>query len=309
MPSQDTNPLDIAREIRKMKLLKDAVSLANKKQPKANRDSDKFLNRYGQHIKAVLQDKYFTDQIKEIRNKLGIPEGGFDVKKDEKGFGDWIKGNAKDDFKNVIQILKKVEYKIETNPVELLKFFYSAVKDGVGPEVYYRNSSFILVCPTIEIYENYISERPFAGVFDYILFGEVFLPQTNLVSILNGYSNKYILLAISPSTTKRDILELWPEINEEQKKMPDYEKNKKRFRKNFDKDLIILERDNETEELIKKKGLKEWEATKFRRRRVYDNIDEIYYNNAIDPDWSHDKQNVKNRRGRKSRIKKLIGPN
>lgn len=311
MPLEKQKIPDIAGQIKERKKIKDAVSLVTKKQTKPNRNSDKFLARYGQHLRKVLQDKYFLEQIKEIRKKLEIDVDGFNVKNDEKKFEEWINKNSKDCFKHVIEVLNESKYRIETNPIELLNFLHQAVKDKVGPDCYYRDNTFILICPSIEIYENYVSEKPFAGIFDYILFGEIFLPQANLLSMFTSYSDKFILLGISPDTTKRDILELWTEIHEEQKKLSNYKKTKERFKKNFDSDVKILEYDKETERQIEEKELKGKNAIEFRNRRLHEHIEEKYYTKEETENmvFKNEKKILKNRRKQKGRIKKLIGPN
>jgi hypothetical protein len=203
--------------------------------------SEVFKRRHEQKLSIVFKNAKFIESIKAIRAELKIPIDGFKIKNDETDFKKWFIENKENNFKNLLFVINKHADVIKTNPSDYLEWMSYMVESYAGNDIYLRDNSFILVCPTIEIYENYVKEKPFPGVFEYILFNVLLVPQSNHLAILSSYSNDYLLLAISANTTKRDLIELWPGINKEQKKMPNFEKNKKRYKPKLNEDLKVLD--------------------------------------------------------------------
>jgi len=243
MQSEDKKTFNIAADIQRASNIKDGLLLIKGKKPRPGRASTKFLKRYAQDIEIILKNEEFLKAVSDIRSHLGIPSNGFDIKKDKKNIKEWILEKKENNFDEVVEALSKHEKVIWSDPRELLWYMSVQISDD---DVYYPETFFILYCPTVEIYENYISEKPFAGVFEYILFGKPFLPQTNFVAVMPKYTDndtEYILLAISPNTTKRDIVEVWEDISDIQKEMAGYKKNKSRFRKKHSDDLKTLSKD------------------------------------------------------------------
>lgn len=285
--------------------------------------SDSFRKRYGQHLETCLINKSFQKAVKEIRKEIGVSTKGFEVsadgfkaEKEKKSFQKWLRQFNKDgkgfffDFTTIHKAIEKHKNIIYTKPDFLIKWFL-AVEDMPDSDVYddyfkfyYNEKAFVLTPPIIEVYENYINERPFVGVFEYILFNKAVVPRSNLIAIKERDFNEmnYILLAISPNTAKRDVIELWPEISKHQKIMNGYNKNKIRFKKNFKGDLKILKYDKETEKMIKNK--KGEEKIIIKTRRLYDNIDKLNNIDSANDDLSNDKKIMFNRRQRKSRANK-----
>lgn len=278
--------------------------------------SDSFRKRYGQHLETCLINKSFQKTVKEIRKELGVPTKGFEVsadgfktEKEIKSFQKWLKQFETKGFGvNCEPIHKSIdEHKnsIYTKPDFLIEFLIM-MDDNINDyfELYYNKDSFVLTPPIIEVYENYVNEKPFVGVFEYILFNKAVVPRSNLIAIKERDFNEmnYILMAMSPNTTKRDLIELWPEISKHQKIMNDYHKNKIRFKKNFKGDLEILKYDKETEKMAKDK--KGDEKVMLKNRRLYDSLDELSNIDSANDDLSNDKKIMLNRRQRKSRANK-----
>jgi hypothetical protein len=281
------------------------------------KSSESFKKRYKQSLKLILQNKEFLNKIKEIRKRLEVPVDGFKIledkfasEEDERNFKKWIL-SYKNDFKDIVNIINEYNV-IKTNPTALLNYLTDEI-NCINDYFYlhYNKDSFIYACPTLEMFENYTYEKPFVGIFEYILFDKAMIPKSNLIMVKEregfGEDNKsnYILIVISANTAKRDLIELWPEISEFQKTLPGNTKNKVRYKRNFDEDLEIINYDEETEKLARgKKGVKKIEI---KTRRLYDSIDKLYYDNPlIDNIGLNDRKNLARRRTRKSRIKKLI---
>lgn len=294
-PKQLINAIDNQRD--NLETIKKAIAKFIKSKYDKNSSSTKFIKRYVQRLELIVYKESFIKSIVLIRHKLGIPLFGFDVFKDEAPFKQWLKENSKNNFTNVLKILENNKNEITTNPIPLLEYLLdAALYHNKGPEIYIIENNFVLQCPNLEIYENYITEKPFAGIFDYILFDKILIPGLNYLSIIENYSDKYILLALSANTTKRDILEKWPEISKAQSKMSECYKNKSRFKKNFSTDLNDIY-DYDEDNKVKGNDIK---------ITTNESINRIYNKNKITCSVKNDKKYHADRRKRKNRMKKLI---
>lgn len=303
--NKKTKLSDIAAEILYREKIKDAVYKRNSRKERA---STKFLKRYEQNLQLVFANKGFIPAIHEIRRKLNIPRDGFDIYAGDKEFKKWLTAYKKK-FIKIQAVLAQYKEFLETHPKDVFAFYISAVLDGENIDIYYRKDSFIETCPTLEIYKNYINEKPFPGIFEFILFDEFFLPQNNLTSLF--LKDNYLLLAISASTTKKDLEELWTEINQWQKNMASYSKNKKRLKKNLTEGLEAIAYDQETDDQITTEKL-EGEAKKRRvAMRNLDLVDQKIYNgkSPIKPNLTKEKQFRRKRNKIKSQVRKLVGTN
>lgn len=300
--------LDLDGDLKFMQRLKDFMV---KRKSGSDRPSTKFLKRFIQDLKVIFADKTFIKAIYEIREKLEIPKDGFDINQNETAFKQWLEGTYKDSFKKIKTVLGGYSNIITSSPEEALEPLINAVLyDKEGKDFYYNKHDLFQGCYSLEMYENYVNEKPFPGILQFILFQDVFLPANNFTVLMHRSS--YIVLAISASTTKRDVEELWPEIDKWQKEMAGYTKNKKRFKKNLDEGLAILDYDETTKQNIEKDKLMGESKQRYLSVRLYDEVDNKLYsdkevNNEVE--LKKDEQRyLQKRRKIKSRIKKLVEP-
>lgn len=273
-----------------------------------------FKIRYQQNVKAALSNKQVAKTVKEIRRALKIPDKGFYSNKLQQKFNKWILQQAEDNFSNIQKVLEIYKKIINTKPYWLLDWIKFNIENYGAYIIEEHSVSNIIFCPSVEIFDNYINEKPVSCIFDYILFGKIISPQTNFISITqansfssNNFGNSYLNILVSPNTTKRDFESLWPEINRIQKNLKGFKKGKTRIKKNFDDDLFrIFHYDNRTQQLIKKNKSILIKKLDIHSRRLYDSIDNLFYD---DPDKFNGKEDElyrHKRRKRKERIKKLI---
>jgi hypothetical protein len=211
-----------------------------------------FQKKFKQKIKIAFSNKNFQKLIIAIRSQLDIPPNGFNFRKQKKEIYKWLQekgGKWGDDFKEISKILKKYP-SIKTDPGSLLQ----CIADNPDFDFNYYKDCFILDSPLIDIYYNHINEKPFPGIFEYIFFGEIFIPQTNFFSFFEAWPSRdidvpisgfnYITIALSPNTTKRDFIRYWTFINSLQKGLRGYAKNKIRMKKNLNKYLQLQKNDS-----------------------------------------------------------------
>ena len=306
MPTNKKTKLsDVAEEIYYIQKIKDAVE---GKKTKSDRASTKFLKRYEQDLKIIFANPTFRKAIFEIREKLGIPKYGFNVYNKEKKFKTWLKIGYKNNFKKINTVLANYSKLIKTNPEEILDYLVTAIiYDKENKDFYYDKYDLFRMGCSFEAYENYINEYPFPGIFQFIVFDDIFLPAHNFTRVF--YRDNYVLLAIPANATKRDILELWSQIQEDQKKMVGYSKNKKRFKKNLVKGLEAITYDQKTINHIKIKKLEGDQKENYLAERNLDIVDRNIYGGKIPfkPNLKKEREFRRKRSKIKSQVKKLIG--
>ena len=191
---------------------------------------------FAQQIMEVSCNNAFGETVKAIRTELSIPPEGFGIyqeysepftyinkrdpdiarQKEEIGYHrrfrenpqliKWLEINQKDNFGKVLDVVENhcgTEGDIETNPAPLLNFLYEH-RHTYLQDRFYHGFAFLENCPDIEIYKNYLNEKPFSSVFDYILTGRVLVPFTNFINVITR-NDGYLDLLISPNASVRDF--------------------------------------------------------------------------------------------------------
>ena len=304
-----SRPSDVAEEIQYMQKIKDIVA---ERKTKGYRASIKFLKRYVQELEITFAKPQFLRTVLEIREKLGVPRDGFNVYDNENEFKLWLEKSYKDAFKKMTTVLAGYSEIIKTNPEEILDFLVTTIfHDHSGENkdsYYYKDDLFAMGC-SFEAYENYITEKPFPGIFQFILFDDIFLPAQNFTRLF--YRDNYVLLAIPANATKRDLMELWSEIQKDQKEMVGYAKNKKRLKKNLTEGLEALAYDQKTTDEITTEKLDGEQKKNRLAERSLDIVDQNIYGGKIPlkPNLEKERKFRRKRSKIKSQAKKLVDAN
>ena len=186
-----------------------------------------FIKRFTQKASLNILDKDFKTELIKIREQWGIPESGFKSYKEE-SFLKWINDQQDDNFELVTVIFDDLKI-IKCKPKYFLnKILYNIENkeqaDDYPTDLYYFEN--------IETFNALIQEKPFPGIVHYILFNNLFIPESNELLLTIDHEYGYPKLIIGPNATMRDIQEFFPIINWMQKSK-DYKKNKTRLKKNF----------------------------------------------------------------------------
>jgi hypothetical protein len=266
-----------------------------------NTTAIQFSKKFGQQVKIAFRNPRLNEEIINLRKELAIPANGFNLD-DNIGFFKWVKDQETTDYLDILSVISKCQI-IKSNPSHLLNELLnyedlSRYKLGIILNNYIST----------DVYENHLTEEPFTGIFEFILFNKLMVPFTNGIAMITNYSDNAITLVLSANTTKRDFIDSWTEIANEQKKMVNYNKSKNRIKPKIDEDLKLLDIAAKKEMEIKKLGKKGKEAIIERTRGAYDAIDEVFGESEI-LSKNSDLKNLAKRRQKISRIKKLTGLN
>jgi hypothetical protein len=158
-----------------------------------------------------------------------------------------------------------------------------------------------------DIYKNHLTEKPFTGIFEFILFNKLMVPMNSGIATIVTESERTITLIISANTTKRDFLNEWTEIAFWQKRLSGYSKSKVHIKSKLDEDLKFLDIAAEKELDIKKSGKKGKEAAIMRSGAIYKSMDEIYGEEQDFFTGVKDSTKLSRRRQKIYRVKKIIG--
>jgi len=243
---------DIEMAARGCKALYLSLYIANEKsRVKSNKKSSNHFAKamwcFAQQIMEVSCNGDFGEEVKAIRIELGIPPNGFGIYEEyrepfayiknnsniaggkvETGYHrrykenpklvKWLMVNKRDDFNKVLDSVNNhcnATSGIKTSPVPLLNFLYEH-RDTYLKDRFYHGNAFMENCPDIEIYKNYLNEKPFSSVFDYILTGRVLIPFTNFINVITR-DDGYLDLLISPNASVRDFGDALNWLEEKQK--------------------------------------------------------------------------------------------
>jgi|GEM_PF-6016110 len=227
-----------------------------------------------QEYERISLNKDFVNEVKKIRSNWLIPEDGFlSISKD---FKDWLLKNKKDNFKKLNIKSTKI---IKTNPQIFLNKVYKCIEDDGINENYPTDLYFL---ESEKTFYYLINERPFPGVVHFILFNNLFIPETRETQLTRDrYGN--MVIRCGPNSTKRDVEELLSVMSFFQKKMKNYHKGKNKSSKLHNKDKEIYQNNLEAYEALDILGLDEnkYKAKKSlatirqRRKRFKNKIEHI----------------------------------
>lgn len=265
-----------------------------------------FIKRFGQQVKLAFRNPKLSKAILDIREELDIPKNGFAIDYNS-DFFKWIKDHKELKYSKILYVINKYPI-IKTDPTALLDdlLSYEEIENHKDIETF-KNGIISNNYPKLDIYINHIIEKPFTGIFEFILFNKLMIPSTNGIATLARDLDKFIVLAVSVNTTKRDLLELWTEIDWQQKNFNDSSKSKIRFKPKLEEDMKIFDIAAEKEREIKEMGLIGKEAIHERNKSAYNTIDEVFGEEEI-MSKSSDLKKLARRRKKIGRIKKLVGP-
>ncbi len=181
--------------------------------------------------KVTLNDSFIED-IKRIRSKWLIPKKGF--KTISKDFKEWIINNKANNFKDLSIKNTKI---IKTNPSIFLNKVYNCLTD---PETNDNYPTDLYYLENERTFYHLINEKPFPGIVHYILFNNLFIPETKEAQLTRDrYGN--MVIRCGPNATKKDVEELLSVMNFFQKNMNNYKKGRDRASKLYSKDKEVYQ--------------------------------------------------------------------
>lgn len=226
----------------------------NMKQPK----NESFIARFKQTAQLKIANENLQQELSEIRSHWGIPTNGFHDYKEE-AFISWLKKQKKDKFKLVTSIFDTLRI-IKCKP----KYFLNKILFYLDhPEQDEGYPSDLYLFEEISTFDALIKEKPFPGIVHYILFNELFIPESNELLLTLDHKYNYPKIIMGSNATMRDLQEFYPIIDWLQKSK-NYKKNKTRLKRHFRLMQKILKDGLDSYEIVEEMGLSDHrcEATK-----------------------------------------------
>ena len=232
--------------------------------------NERFQKRFRQSAEIALQKKGVAEEIEKIRELWGVPKNGFNGL--QKKFILWFNEQTDDNFKKVTTTAETCYKHLEFNPRYFLIKIGFSLQDNEYPDSLY-------LLEDKETFNALRIEKPFPGIVHYILFNDIFIPETNELQ-LTTEDGGVCVVRMGPNATMDDFREMYPIISGLfQKGAKNFGKGTARFRKNHGKDLTLLQK----------------------KRSPYDHLDEL----GLDEKTS--KKSLGNIRVRRKRMKGRIG--